>query len=292
MSKVTDHLYISGYSSAANRFLLSKLGISHIVNMAYEYRNAFPERYSYLHIPAKDVLSERLGPWFHEIAVFVADAKANGGRALVHCQLGISRSATAVLACLIINERMKLSDAFRLLKSAKADVEPNTTFLRELRVLEQSVFGCHCKEKLTPLDRCEDAGPLDWKESVAIIAAAAALSGASFDAFGAESQCIHAAFQDSIAESTDAAVHLLSDILIFTLESFGGRNERDVRARAAVKDLLTGLPRSSFCTPTRLRDMLQAASESAEFQDMKIDLPRADEWLDDLLQGIEDEKHT
>jgi hypothetical protein len=83
MSKVTEYLYISGYSFAANGLLLRDQRISHIVNMAFEYPNVFPERYSYLHIPAKDVLSERLGPWFRDIAAFVANANAEGGRVLV-----------------------------------------------------------------------------------------------------------------------------------------------------------------------------------------------------------------
>ncbi|KAJ5357962.1 phosphatases II [Penicillium brevicompactum] len=174
MSEVTDHLYISGYEFASNLSELQRHRITHILNMSYEYDNAFPDEFTYMHIPAKDTLTERLGPWFHDIAAFVAEAKKSNGTTLVHCQLGISRSSTALLASLIINEELRLSSAFKLLKGATPDVEPNPTFLRELRALEREIHGECSLEKLTVLDQCKTPAPLDWKESIAIILASAA----------------------------------------------------------------------------------------------------------------------
>lgn len=175
MSKVTDQLYISGYKFASNLSRLQQHGITHVLNMSCEYDNAFPDKFTYMHIPAKDTPTERLGPWFYDIAAFIAKAKKSDGITLVYCQLGVSRSSTALLASLIINNEFQLSSAFKLLKNAAPNIEPNPTFLKELRALEKEIHGKCFLDKLTVLDQCEAPGPLDWKESIAIVLASAAL---------------------------------------------------------------------------------------------------------------------
>ena len=75
MSKVTDHLHISGYEFASSLSELQQHGITHILNTPYEYENTFPDEFIYMHIPAKDTITERLGPWFYDISVFDAEAK-------------------------------------------------------------------------------------------------------------------------------------------------------------------------------------------------------------------------
>lgn len=57
------------------------------------------------------------------------------GRVLVHCAMGVSRSATIVLAFLMIFENMTLVDAIQTVQ-AHRDICPNSGFLRQLQVLD------------------------------------------------------------------------------------------------------------------------------------------------------------
>ncbi|XP_051030708.1 dual specificity protein phosphatase 13 isoform X2 [Phodopus roborovskii] len=57
------------------------------------------------------------------------------GRVLVHCAMGVSRSATVVLAFLMICENMTLVDAIQTVQ-AHRDICPNSGFLRQLQVLD------------------------------------------------------------------------------------------------------------------------------------------------------------
>ncbi|XP_040591898.1 dual specificity protein phosphatase 13 isoform X4 [Mesocricetus auratus] len=57
------------------------------------------------------------------------------GRVLVHCAMGVSRSATVVLAFLMIFENMTLVDAIQTVQ-AHRDICPNSGFLRQLQVLD------------------------------------------------------------------------------------------------------------------------------------------------------------
>jgi hypothetical protein len=287
MAEVLPHLYISSYPYAANALFLEIYGITHVVNLTYEYLNVFPTRFQYLRIPAKDVPSERLGPYFRDIAAFVATAKEGGGKALVHCHEGISRSATGVLACMMINDHIRLSDAFALLKKAKPDVEPNQTFLRELRVLENDIFGEYCMEKLTVLDEVREILLVDWKESLAVVLAQAATSAIPFSSSVKWSQAIWNEFHAAAVNGVRGIQPLFESAIVSSLESFGGRNERDVRARSALEDILTmGLMENSICTQSDLVQILTSISEGDALQDLYIDVPEASYWMDELLRKL------
>lgn len=57
------------------------------------------------------------------------------GRVLVHCAMGVSRSATLVLAFLMICENMTLVEAIQTVQ-ARREICPNSGFLRQLQVLD------------------------------------------------------------------------------------------------------------------------------------------------------------
>lgn len=295
MYKVTNSLYISGFPAASSNYLLRNQGITHIINMTYEYPNSFPDDYAYFRIPAKDILSERLGPRLRDIAFFAASAQhhrpddgSGGGRVLVHCQQGISRSATAVLACLMINEGMRLQAAFALLKRVKLDVEPNTAFMRELRVLERDLFREYCREGLTALDRGGVLKELDYAEGITCIMAAASLSNTPYEGLAKESEVVRNALQRAAEEGQDALKSLVTQIVFVGLESFGSENERDQRARVALKNLLVeGLPKYGVYSLKTLKEMLLAVYRSEDLSDFALDVPKALPWVNELIEDID-----
>lgn len=67
----------------------------------------------------------------------VIDARSGlpAGRVLVHCAMGVSRSATVVLAFLMIYENMTLVEAIQTVQTHR-DICPNSGFLRQLQVLD------------------------------------------------------------------------------------------------------------------------------------------------------------
>ena len=59
---------------------------------------------------------------------------------LVHCQAGISRSASLVLAHLIINRHMTAIDALKWLRARRPCVDPNRGFWRQLEEIESKTI--------------------------------------------------------------------------------------------------------------------------------------------------------
>ena len=58
----------------------------------------------------------------------------------MHCQSGVSRSATIVLAFLMTKRSMDLTEAVKTVRR-KRKINPNDGFLKQLCDLNDSVFG-------------------------------------------------------------------------------------------------------------------------------------------------------
>lgn len=65
---------------------------------------------------------------------------ADGGRVLVHCVAGVSRSASICLAYLTKYKCRSLRDAYHLMASKRPMVRPNLGFWRQLIAFEQVRF--------------------------------------------------------------------------------------------------------------------------------------------------------
>lgn len=75
---------------------------------------------------------------------FADSIKNAGGRVFVHCQAGISRSATICLAYLMRTNRVKLDEAFEFVKQRRSIISPNFSFMGQLLQFESQVLAPHC----------------------------------------------------------------------------------------------------------------------------------------------------
>ncbi|KAF9428650.1 hypothetical protein BGZ94_001618 [Podila epigama] len=72
---------------------------------------------------------------------FIDGAMAKGGKVLVHCQLGVSRSASLVIAYVMRAQKMGLSEAYDYVKQLSAVISPNMSLMYQLAEFEKSVKG-------------------------------------------------------------------------------------------------------------------------------------------------------
>ncbi|KAI1900915.1 hypothetical protein AGOR_G00054750 [Albula goreensis] len=143
--EVYPRLYIGDQEIASNRRELSKLGITHILNCAHSKWRGGAEYYegmniTYQGVEAHDTPTYDMSVNFYSAAEFIHTALATGGRILVHCAVGVSRSATLVLAYLMIRQNMTLVDAIKTVKDQRGII-PNRGFLRQLIDLDGKLHG-------------------------------------------------------------------------------------------------------------------------------------------------------
>merc|ERR1711879_399851 len=92
----------------------------------------------FMHVKASDVTSTNLIDDFERCIDFI-DEKDAEGATIVHCQAGISRSATVCLAYLIKKRGYTLDEAFEYLKNCRSCIGPNFGFLGQLKIFEQKL---------------------------------------------------------------------------------------------------------------------------------------------------------
>ncbi|NXA39879.1 DS13B phosphatase, partial [Eudromia elegans] len=143
VDQVWPNVYLGDAWAARNKTALQNLNITHILNAAdgpysintgAKYYNDL--QIEYYGIEAFDDPSFDLSIFFYDAANFIGKAlRTSGGRVFVHCAMGVSRSASLVLAFLMIHEDMTLVDALKTVGSHR-DICPNSGFLSQLRDLD------------------------------------------------------------------------------------------------------------------------------------------------------------
>nr|XP_019601555.1 PREDICTED: dual specificity protein phosphatase 13 isoform X7 [Rhinolophus sinicus] len=143
IDEVWPNLFLGDAYAARDKSKLLQLGITHVVNVAAGkfqvdtgdkfYRGMPLEYYG---VEADDNPFFDLSVHFLPVARYIRTAlSVPQGRVLVHCAMGVSRSATVVLAFLMIYENMTLEEAIQTVQAHRA-ICPNSGFLRQLQVLD------------------------------------------------------------------------------------------------------------------------------------------------------------
>ncbi|KAE8280567.1 Dual specificity protein phosphatase 13 isoform A [Larimichthys crocea] len=154
VDEVWPNLYIGNVAVAQNRKTLHKLGITHVLNAAHSKQGSIGDQSFYGNtcvyygIPAEDSDHFDLSQYFKPAADFIHKAlKSKDGKVLVHCIMGMSRSATLVLVYLMLRQRLTLKDALRRVIKKRA-IYPNQNFLSLLLKLDEQLTF---KRRICPL---------------------------------------------------------------------------------------------------------------------------------------------
>jgi len=131
---------------------LLREGVTHILNAAMACPDCLrkdicgtcvltrPSYYTHSKIAFKGVQSHDeprfpLYKHFEDATNFIDEALKNGGKVYVHCQHGISRSATLIIAYLMMKRGMSAKEAVRAVRR-KRQIFPNDGFFEQLCDLE------------------------------------------------------------------------------------------------------------------------------------------------------------
>ncbi len=143
---IVDKLWIGSASAArldSVKGILESKQITCVLSIGESphcYAHQHYRHISYKRLVAEDDMSElRLAERFHEAADWIHQRILDDKRVLVHCQAGISRSATICIAYLMKHERMDLAQAYACVKVVRPQMDPNEGFMRQLEVFEKRI---------------------------------------------------------------------------------------------------------------------------------------------------------
>ena len=110
-SKILDFLYIGSMFNAAHLQGLRDEKFTHIVNITKEIKNFYPDDFSYYQVKILDKDGQNLSQHLENVVEFIRKAEQNGGKILVHCKVGMCRSAAVVAAYLKRYRKMNVEEA-------------------------------------------------------------------------------------------------------------------------------------------------------------------------------------
>ncbi|XP_057213515.1 dual specificity phosphatase 29-like [Triplophysa rosa] len=142
-NEVWPGLYIGDMKVARKYSELQRSGFTHVVNCVdgvVDVKIYTKRGMKYMGFRSLDIDTFDLSPYFSPAAEFIHTALGEKGKVLVHCHAGVSRSATIVLAYLMLKRNMHLVEAINTVKKKRC-IYPNRGFIRQLVYLQKDLHG-------------------------------------------------------------------------------------------------------------------------------------------------------
>lgn len=137
ITPLLDFLFLGAEDDAKNVSLLKQKGVTHIINCASSYIHTGPKFYDqsikkYIEFRAEDEEGYDIMEHFSEAYKVIEDARQTGGKALIHCIMGINRSGALATAYVMLHKRCGPISAVKFVKAARKGVLTNDSFRAQL----------------------------------------------------------------------------------------------------------------------------------------------------------------
>ncbi|GAA5824403.1 hypothetical protein JCM5353_005025 [Sporobolomyces roseus] len=135
--EIVPGLYVGPFQPSWKLEVLQGLGITHILCIAesreaHLVRPKFPDQFQYMIQEIRDADDQNLIRIFPQAQAFIDGALGMGGKVLVHCGDGISRSPAIVTAYIMMKTSLNHEDAFAFVQARRFCVAPRGEFVHQL----------------------------------------------------------------------------------------------------------------------------------------------------------------
>ncbi|RZF42561.1 hypothetical protein LSTR_LSTR001356, partial [Laodelphax striatellus] len=147
-TEIFPHVYLGSEWNASNLDELNKNGVCHILNVTREIDNFFPGMFDYLNIRVYDDEKTDLLLHLENTFKYITKAQKEGSKVLVHCKMGVSRSASVVIAYAMKAYNWDLKRALEYVQKKRNCIKPNKSFITQLETYQGILDAKKNKEKL------------------------------------------------------------------------------------------------------------------------------------------------
>ncbi|KAG5493953.1 hypothetical protein JKF63_01785 [Porcisia hertigi] len=146
--EIVPHLYCGSLRSAQSQTVYRKLNITYLLTVGRQLVPVPPEGGHHKVIVVDDIPGADIRTSFREAVSFIDESQSRQCGCLVHCFAGLSRSATTVIAYLMMKRGMRLDEAYLVTKKGRPAILPNKGFFDQLVALDNELYP----EPKRPLD--------------------------------------------------------------------------------------------------------------------------------------------
>ncbi|KAI3429443.1 hypothetical protein D9Q98_005537 [Chlorella vulgaris] len=141
---VPGFLYLGSYDHASRHEILKTFGVTHILNTVPTCQALYKNSFTYHTVTASP-------PPLDECYSFLDEVQQQGGKVLVHCMSGLSRSAVVVMYYLMRRNTWRLSEAYQWVKDRRPQVAITRDDAARLQQAELQVLGPNASGFQVPL---------------------------------------------------------------------------------------------------------------------------------------------
>ncbi|XP_004612031.2 dual specificity protein phosphatase 5 [Sorex araneus] len=138
--EILPFLYLGSAYHASQCEFLANLHITALLNVSRRPSEACTSHLHYKWIPVEDSHTADISSHFPEAIDFIDCIREKGGKVLVHCEAGISRSPTICMAYLMKTKQLRLKEAFDYVKQRRGVISPNFGFMGQLLQYESEIL--------------------------------------------------------------------------------------------------------------------------------------------------------
>ncbi|XP_050535370.1 protein phosphatase Slingshot isoform X2 [Daktulosphaira vitifoliae] len=147
-TEIFPHVYLGSEWNASNLDELNRNGVRHILNVTREIDNFFPGMFKYLNVRVYDDEKTDLLKHWDNTFKYITNAEKEGSKVLVHCKMGVSRSASVVIAYAMKAYNWSFRKAFDHVRSKRTCIKPNKHFILQLETYQGILAAMKNREKL------------------------------------------------------------------------------------------------------------------------------------------------
>lgn len=133
---IEGRIFLGSEASAANRAFLDAHEITAVLvcgsGLGLFYANEPGNVIKYHQLPIEDTIHQPLLPFLPASMKFISCSLAEGRNVLIHCHAGVSRSASVMIAWIMLNQQLPFDQALEVVYSKRPVVAPNGRFRSEL----------------------------------------------------------------------------------------------------------------------------------------------------------------
>lgn len=136
VTHIVDNIYLG---DANSRYYVEELGIDRVVEIGErdELKNYLPLKVQTLPVEISDNREVSIEPFTVKVWDFI---QTNDKPVLIHCKMGVSRSATFVLSYMIVKKGYTLHEALEYVRSKRSHqyTQPNRGFMKFLKSIQHN----------------------------------------------------------------------------------------------------------------------------------------------------------
>jgi protein-tyrosine phosphatase len=147
INKISEKIFLGDEDAAADLGILKEFKITHILICAKEPKKYFENEFVYKQFHIEDFPEQNIVQYFKEAFSFIDSAKI----IFIHCQAGVSRSASFVIGYLMWKLKKSFEEIFAHVKDKRKIIDPNEGFVKQLNLFNKYLIENGYKVKLNSL---------------------------------------------------------------------------------------------------------------------------------------------